>query len=142
LKLTELFKSTTHGGKRIRGDSRLFTIKKRIGDRDIMFSASNSGTFWEVYFAEHRDDGTSTVDKTGSGNEIEVFNFIVSCFRELIEEEHPKRMLFSCAKEDESRVKLYQHMVNRFAKGYEITQVEVGTGRMPKSIMFDLTIKS
>ena len=142
MKLVEIFQSSDHGGERDRSDSRRFIVKKRIGDRTIHFSAGLIDSIWEVNFAEEKDDGSITVDKTGSGNEVEVFSFVMNCMRDFIDEHNPKRMVFSATKSEDSRVKLYQRLVNRFAKDYTLSQTEVGTGpNRPKALIFDLTRK-
>jgi hypothetical protein len=144
MKLNELFKAADHGGAVRDRNHGMFEIEKKIGDRVIRFVAHQDRITWEVLFSELTDDvwadGEQKVktDLTGSGNEVEVFQFVLNCFRSLIKEHNPKRMEFSAKKSEESRVKLYRRMVKRFADAYLVREFETGLGRAEKYILFEL----
>jgi len=114
--INEVFDSDVNG-KIIRATNDLFTTEAAIGNRRIVFNASmfedNNGTeIWEIEFTE-RVRGVMTYDKTGSGNEMQVFSFVIASIKELISRYKPAQIEFSSHKEDGNRSNLYRRMINK-----------------------------
>jgi hypothetical protein len=109
----------------------------------VMFEPSgwtnDSPRDWSVSFWR----GNSQ-EVTGAGNAQEVFATVLSAIRQFVHSYHPESISFSASKEPEvdmapygtninpeSRAKLYDRMVNRYAgaMGYSVTQRE-GNGKV------------
>jgi hypothetical protein len=119
--ITESFDSKIRG-RLIQSTPNLFIVRATIGDRDIDFTASRmslsldveseTDNAWEIMFYERKDGDIST-RKSGSGNEMQVFAFILDAINELITRYSPDEMLFSATKTEQSRIGLYNKMIKR-----------------------------
>jgi hypothetical protein len=75
---------------------------------------------WEIEFTE-KTPGNSTYGKTGSGNEMQVFSFVINSVKELVARYNPAEIEFGSAKEDGNRSALYTRLVNRIKiPGYHV----------------------
>jgi hypothetical protein len=106
----------------------LFQTSMIIGGRKIIYSAVQSSWamgIWEIVFEERNETGYH-FGKTGSGNELDVFNFVIKSTKEFIDRYRPLEIVFTASKEDSNRSKLYTRLINRFpVQGYEF----VGTNQ-------------
>lgn len=109
-----------------------------INGRDIIFVAEKSRLLqgdikrgksyypWEVGFLEKiahaKDtDHNVTIQKTGSGGELQVFSFVKAALHRFIEKYSPERFTFSAALNEPSRVKLYTAFLKRFgSSGFHV----------------------
>jgi hypothetical protein len=107
----ELVKSTPHQ----------YVISGIIGNRKIIFHASRSQEshpdegyrdVWSIDFYED-NGGTADYEKTGSGNEMQVFAFIIDCIRDLIQKHSPDVITFTSDKNEGNRSRLYQRLSRR-----------------------------
>lgn len=102
----EVFRSTPY----------LFNTRAMIGDRLVVFNSSmyerDDKHVWEIEFVEKRG-AKSTYGKTGSGNELQVFSFVLDSIRELISRYHPDEIEFGSHKGDINRSKLYTRMFSK-----------------------------
>lgn len=130
--LNEVFTSNV-SSEVVRATSDLYTTKATIGGRVIVFNASQydddeGKSIWEIDFTEYEKDGTGTTfRKTGSGNELQVFSFVIESIKDLISSYHPDQLTFTSHKADDNRTKLYQRMLNRIkVPGYHAAPVDSG----------------
>jgi hypothetical protein len=130
--ITEVFTSNV-SSEVVRATSDLYTTKAMIGGRVIVFNASQydddeGKSVWEIDFTEYEKDGTGTTfRKTGSGNELQVFSFVIESIKDLISSYHPDQLTFTSHKADDNRTKLYQRMLNRIkVPGYRAAPVDSG----------------
>jgi hypothetical protein len=111
-----------------------FEARAEIGDRGISFNAQTvdgeEPDVWEVEFSEHATLKTKVIKlnqrytKTGSGNELEVFSFVLAALREFVERYSPAKVLFTSEKADENRTSLYMRLAKRFKlSGYEVASI-------------------
>ena len=130
--ITEVFTSNV-SSEVVRATSDLYTTKATIGGRVIVFNASQydddeGKSVWEIDFTEYEKDGTGTTfRKTGSGNELQVFSFVIESIKDLISSYHPDQLTFISHKADDNRTKLYQRMLNRIkVPGYHAAPIDSG----------------
>ena len=105
-----------------------YDVEAKIGERKILFTASNfvtNDTIWEVDFSEETtgDDEYKrhTYALTKSGKEFAVFAFIKQCLEQLITKRRPETIKFTADKiGSENRASVYEKMIKRFAKGYTL----------------------
>ena len=94
-------------------------FKKRaiIGDREIFFTANcGYNDTWDIEFSEKSLNGNRfeyKFGKTGSGNEMQVFAFVIDSVKELVSRYYPNRIEFSAATEDGSRSSLYSRLLKK-----------------------------
>lgn len=130
--ISESFDSEVQG-KLVRATNDLFTTRATIGDRDIIFNAvchqpdeARQNGKWEIEFTEKGAHG-STYGKSGMGNEMQVFSFVIESTKELIARYAPAEIIFSSHKADGNRSGLYQRMLNRIkVPGYKPAPVTSG----------------
>ena len=126
--IAESFDSNVQG-KLVRATNDLFTTKATIGNRDIVFNAVSHGDdsgAWEIEFTE-KQPGNVTYGKSGSGNEMQVFSFVIESTKELIARYKPSEINFSSHKADGNRTALYQRMLSRIKiQGYSPAPVIPG----------------
>jgi hypothetical protein len=134
IKIDEAFDSEVKGNV-IRATNDLFTTAATIGNRKIVFNASayhrgadeNSDTVWEIEFTE-KTPGNVTYGKTGSGNEMQVFSFVINSVKELIARYNPAEIEFGSSKADGNRSALYNKLINRIKiPGYHPADVASDT---------------
>jgi hypothetical protein len=130
--ITEVFTSNV-SSEVVRATPDLYTTKATIGGRVIVFNASQydddeGKSIWEIDFTEYEKDGTGTTfRKTGSGNELQVFSFVIESIKDLISSYHPDQLTFTSHKADDNRTKLYQRMLNRIkVPGYHAAPIDSG----------------
>lgn len=110
----ESFDSDVDGKIVIAGPS-YFHTKADIGSRTILFSAATSpagDNYWEIEFLETTKKG-QTFTKSGSGNEMQVFSFVIESIKEFVSRYHPDVITFNSHKADQNRSKLYARMMKR-----------------------------
>jgi hypothetical protein len=129
--LNEVFTSNV-SREVVRATPDLYTTKATIGGL-IVFNASQydddeGKSIWEIDFTEYEKDGTGTTfRKTGSGNELQVFSFVIESIKDLISSYHPDQLTFISHKADDNRTKLYQRMLNRIkVPGYHAAPIDSG----------------
>lgn len=137
-----------------------YDAEAKIGDRTISFLATKENdlvdddlkrrTMWLVEFSEQKEgpakfasQGTRTYHTyklTGSGKEFAVFAFVKQCMEKLIEKHHPEIIKFTAEKEDGgNRAEVYEKMIKRFAKGYELKKYTARGGEgVPGRTVFKL----
>lgn len=126
IEIFESFNSDVNG-KVVRATSDLFTTRATIGDRDIVFNATcmqpdeaRQDGIWEIEFIEKGAHG-STYGKSGMGNELQVFSFVIESTKLLIAKYKPAEIQFSSRKADGNRSSLYTRLVNRIKiPGYSV----------------------
>lgn len=131
--VSEVFDSDVKG-QLVRATNDLFTTKAEIGNRTIVFNASmyEKGMdakpikAWEIDFTE-RTPGNMSFDKTGSGNELQVFSFVLESIKELVARYAPDEIVFTSHKADGNRTSLYTRMAKRIKiPGYSMAPVSDG----------------
>lgn len=102
-------------GKIVKAGPGYFHTKADIGTRTILFSAAASPAGenqWEIEFLENTKKG-QTFTKSGSGNEMQVFSFVIESIKEFVARYHPEVITFNSHKADQNRSKLYARMMRR-----------------------------
>jgi hypothetical protein len=134
--ISEAFDSNVQG-KLVRATNDLFTTRATIGDRDIVFNASMyargnidpalpSSEVWEIEFTE-RTPGNITYGKSGSGNEMQVFSFVIESIKALVARYNPQELEFHSHKADGNRTALYKRMLSRIKiPGYSADNIVSG----------------
>ena len=133
IKIDEAFDSEVKGDV-IRATNNLFTTAASIGNRKIVFNASayerggeNPDTIWEIEFTE-KTPGNVTYGKTGSGNEMQVFSFVINSVKELVARYSPAEIEFGSSKADSNRSALYTRLIKRIKiPGYHPAEVASDT---------------
>jgi hypothetical protein len=131
INLDESFDSDV-AGKITRATSNTFTTEATIGDRRIIFNAlaysrGENDTVWEIEFTEKKP-GNITYGKSGSGNEMQVFSFVINSAKELISRYSPAEIEFGSHKADGNRSALYQRLINRVKMpGYHVADTTSDT---------------
>lgn len=125
--LSEVFTAGTEVNV-VKARPELFATRSAVlNNRVVVFmAAQDDPETWTIDFHEKGPKGV-TYKKSGSGKEIEVFNFIIKSVQEFITRYHPEHVSFSSDKSDENRTDLYRRMVariSRFAPGYQLTSVD------------------
>lgn len=136
--LAEAFDSAAQS-KIVVQNSEQFTTSAQIGNRTIIFEALNDGkNDWYITFVEKRpknsdrstwmDKSSSTTDRepqgtylaTGSGNQMQVFSFVIQSIRTLCSLYHPIRLEFASMKRG-NRADLYAKIISRVQiPGYKL----------------------
>jgi len=126
--INEVFDSDVKG-RVIKAGPNFFATSADIGDRTIIFNASiygHSGSnVWEIDFIEKTAKGP-TYGKSGSGNEMQVFSFVIESLKELVSRYAPAAIVFNSHKADGNRSKLYIRMLSRVSQvlpGYKAAGV-------------------
>lgn len=103
-------------GKVTKAGNNFFSTTADVGGRTILFNAAIYGPSglnqWEIDFLEKTNKGP-TYGKSGSGNEMQVFSFVIDSLKELISRYHPEEIIFNSHKADMNRSKLYARMMKR-----------------------------
>lgn len=107
--LNEVFDSNVPG-KVVKQTSSSFITKATIGNRDIKFQAAGHDSDWEVDFIEQSPTRGDTFSKTGSGNELQVFSFVIESLKLFISLYSPDQVAFTSDKSDGNRSQLYARM--------------------------------
>ena len=102
-------------------EEHLFSTKAHIGNRDIFFSArkDNKDPIWSIQFSEKPTSVKANskthnhFDKTGSGNELQVFSFVTSSIKDFISRYKPTQVNFLSSNADGNRSKLYLRLAKR-----------------------------
>lgn len=124
ISLSESFDSDIKG-QLVRATPDLFTTEAVIGDRKIVFNASkyedeSDASIWEIEFIE-KTPGNASYGKTGSGNQMQVFSFVIESIKELVSRYKPSVLEFGSHKADGNRSALYRRMLNRIKlPGYSL----------------------
>lgn len=133
--ITESFDSVVQG-QLVRATNDHFTTSAVIGDRKIIFNASSYEsennntpiTIWEVEFTEKSNGTGSTYGKSGSGNELQVFSFVIDSINALVARYAPAEITFDSHKADGNRTSLYRRIGNRIKiPGYHLADVAMGS---------------
>lgn len=96
----------------------MFKTRAKIGEREILVNAVASQNeqgeeVWEVNFVERAPGRGTTFGKSGSGNEMAVFSFVLDSLKEFVARYSPQQVEFSAARGDRNRSQLYQRMISR-----------------------------
>lgn len=122
-------------GTLVRATNDLFTTSAQIGNRKIIFNASmyeagmdiNPEHVWEIEFTEKSSQTGTTYGKSGSGNELQVFSFVIESLKELVSRYSPSMIRFDSHKADGNRTSLYKRLARRIKlPGYHLADVESG----------------
>jgi hypothetical protein len=131
---------TPVAGRITTASNSMFKTRAQIGGRSILFNAAmthgqEGQEVWEVNFVEHTPGKGTTFGKTGSGNEMAVFSFVIDSLKEFVARYAPSIVEFSSSKGDENRSKLYQRMISRgMVPGYKLVNMVSG----PQNDVFTL----
>jgi hypothetical protein len=128
--------------KVVKSTENTFATEAKIGKRKIIFVAMRMqdemfDEEWSVEFTEKKGFFSSnTHEKTGSGNELEVFAMVKASIEEFIKKYKPVTIEFTADKSDGSaRADLYFRMIKRFkVPGYTAIR-----GNQEKQDQFFLT---
>lgn len=124
--LNELLTSTYDWSEKMRdGRDELgpvqYEAKFKAGDRVIQVSIdrllSREGSHWEMCFSERMPSGVWSTKVTGSDDEFKVFATVVKITKQFMEKHDVDTLTFTAEKNEGSRVKLYQRMVDRLIGG-------------------------
>lgn len=115
-------------GRLVRATNDLYTTDAIIGSRKIVFDGQSykqdDRTIWEIAFTE-KSPGKVTTAKTGSGNEMQVFSFVIESINDMVARYHPDEIHFSSHKADENRTKLYKRLITRInLPGYKLAAID------------------
>jgi hypothetical protein len=125
--LNEVFDSNVPG-KVVKKTASSFITKATIGNRDIKFQAAGHAGDWEVDFIEQSPKRGDTFGKSGSGNELQVFSFVIESLELFISLYSPAQVMFTSDKSDTNRTKLYKRMSKRVKiPGYHIEIADRGS---------------
>ena len=102
-----------------RGDFDDYDATAKLDDGtplNIMFNFNDLLNTWIVLF-----DRDNTYEITNTGDASRIFATVVAATREFIAQEHPDRLSFHAEKNELSRIKLYNKLVQRYAEpwGYD-----------------------
>jgi len=124
LDLAESFDSDVKG-RVLKSTSNIFVTAAQIGSRIIRFTAaSDYAGVWDVVFIEKSELG-DTFGKSGSGNELQVFSFIINSLKFFISKYSPDIITFTADKGDSNRASLYTRLVQRIKEpGYHLENIE------------------
>ena len=124
-----------------------FVTNAEIGERTIVFTANmrevgmdTAPTLaWEIEFIERSADSRS-YNKTGSGNELQVFTFVIDSIKELVARYAPDEIIFGSEQSDINRTTLYTRLANRVKlPGYHLSSIHSGSRDDRFSIVKDDT---
>jgi len=129
VEITESFTSSVDSTL-VRATRDLFTRNAVIGNRSIVFNAAryssskhDNADIWEIEFIQ-KTPGRVSYSKTGAGNEMQVFSFVIECMRELIARYSPSRIEFSSHQDDKNRTRLYAKMLQKIrVNGYTPAEI-------------------
>jgi hypothetical protein len=130
MKLQELL-NTPYAGK-IKHHDGLITHRSiaTINGKHYAFDAvlDRAGR-WELSFVQYQPDSTGKVtlrfDNTGAGDELKVFQFVLTSVKEFIKDKDPEELVFTAVADDkENRAGLYRKLVKRFGKGWTTVEDE------------------
>jgi hypothetical protein len=125
-RISEIFTSSAEVTV-VKAKPNLFATRSAVlNNRVVIFmAAQDEPTTWTIDFHEKGPKGV-TYKKSGSGKEVEVFNFIIKSVQEFVNRYQPENVSFTSDKSDENRTDLYRRMVarlNRIAPGYQLVSV-------------------
>lgn len=110
----------------------MFKTRAKIGNRDILVNAAATQNdqgeeVWEVNFVERSPEKGTTFGKSGSGNEMAVFSFVIDSLKEFAARYSPQLVEFSASRKDRTRSQLYQRMISRgVIPGYRLIKIIQG----------------
>lgn len=110
--LNEIFNSDVPG-KVTKRTATVFQTRATIGERDIIFDGEGRDGEWEIAFTENHPKTGSTFGKTGSGNELQVFSFVLESLQLLISVYAPALVEFTSEKSDGNRTQLYSRIAKK-----------------------------
>ena len=120
MRLHEVFTSDVKGSV-VRRTPDVFVTEAFIGSREITFTADRFTEYWEVGFIEKAPGKRTTYGISGSGNELQVFSFVIESMKLFISLYSPEKIIFSADKDDRNRGRLYLRMLQRISiPGYKI----------------------
>lgn len=90
---------------------------------------------WDVVFTGEDKQGFTTTTATDTGDELKVFSTVVNIMKTFIKKSKPLGLVFFS--EGDSRSKLYDRMVKKFATGYDVKKSSIGS----KGFMYRLIKK-
>jgi hypothetical protein len=120
-------------GKLVKSTANSHTIHAEIGDRIIAYHAyldvgSTDQRVLSIEFYERPISDTKWTPeygKTGSGDAMKVFSFIIDCVKDSIIDYDPDLITFSSSKEDGNRSALYAKIVSRVKiPGYRLGKID------------------
>lgn len=106
------------------------------GDREIIFTASNTFEAWEdddvdndrewnIEFEEKKGHSPATQELTGSGEEFKVFATVKAIIFKFIKIHKPFTIRLIASKQDKNRVRLYRRMFKtHMPEGWKVKEFE------------------
>lgn len=108
------------------------TVSARIGNRNIVYMAhiltgfENEKIAMVEFFEKDINNTTSSYDITGSGNQMQVFSFVIDCVKDTIIDFDPDEIKFTAVKSDGNRGRLYTKIASRIP-GYVLKNIDQGS---------------
>lgn len=103
----------------VKASKTTFSTSAVIGHREVVFIAHHEAyedeleDHWSVTFQETMGNNNYTYSKTGSGNELQVFSFVIASIKELIARYSPIAIAFESENDDGNRTSLYNKLIQK-----------------------------
>lgn len=129
--ITELFNSKSKI-ENVKATSDMYDVSAIIGNRRINFLAvKDDADEWDIQFYEtpikQARNNYDNFEKTGSGNEFNVFSFVIECLKKFLADYKPGVVYFTSEKSDANRTGLYAKMLARYkVPGYSVRKEQEG----------------
>lgn len=121
-------------GQVVRATADHFDTRAQIGNELVTFTShiytdENQQSVADVLFGVKTGRGV-TYGKTGSGNQMAIFTFVLESLGDMAARYQPDVITFDSAQEDRSRTTVYQRLIQRFAPkiGYHLESLTPGSG--------------
>lgn len=106
-----------------------------IGPKHMIFSAerilsNREINAWEISFSEEIIDKLNNRKiyasvKTSTGHEFKVMSFVMNSLDTFMKKYQPESVQFDAIAVEPSRVSLYRKMIERYRRGYNVTEMPV-----------------
>lgn len=138
--ISEAFDSNIQAKLRVTNET--YKAIARIGERDIIFrGAEEAPGEWGVVFSERKPGESETFKITGSGNQMQVMAFAISCIKDIVARFAPTKINFTAEEENDSkrksRASLYTAMVTKL----ELPGYKAKITPKSNAVEFDLITK-
>lgn len=122
-----------------------YIVSSVVDNKKVVFRATRTLSIldgktpsWEIVFWIVDDKGDDRYDRTGTGNQLKIFSFVIQSLKDFIIDKDPEMIEFSASKADGNRVRLYSKLASKVnSSGY----VQAGTvdGKHDKYFVFKKT---
>lgn len=135
MRLNELFDSV-YSWKWIRHNEydAAASFKDDAGEYIFVMFGLEDNNMWEVEFERTHKYPFYQTSVTGEGEAFTIFSTVITVMEDFVEQYRPKSLTFTADTDEPSRVKLYNVMINKFAKSKDFNveimpNVEAGWSR-------------